>query len=278
MKVAWKISLALIITGVILVFAFLLIEGGNLPSEQESQYQFIETTIPDEINAVQVVVSNRSIKIYPSMDDQVRISYYESENDQIDVDITNQVLKMDQQTKPNVFFFNWIFSIRNRDINEVKIYLPLEHIVDLSIRSSNGGIQVDGLTSLGHVEFRSSNGSLLLKNIESVDSLQFITSNGGIEVQNTTILGNASLTTSNGKISIIDVTIYDMTASTSNGTIVATILQSLIDYRVDLQTSNGSINKDGLKLSSQILNPSGTRLLKLKTSNGNITLTTNLPS
>jgi len=117
-----------------------------------------------------------------------------------------------------------------------EVRVPANAVLDL--RTSNGGITVDGIT--GEVRADTSNGKVRVDG--ATGRVDLSSSNGEIDVTAT----NAAVTvrTSNGAIrfegSLAD---GDHTFSTSNGRIVLT-LPSDARFRVDARTSNGEVMTD----------------------------------
>jgi len=270
MKLAWKISVLLIITGLFLFGAFYFINGGSVPGSADEEYEQIDVTYEDLFDSINLLMSNRSVYVHPSENDEIRIIYYQSERDYFDIDTTTSTLKVENQTEPRFFTFGWFWWIQNQEVLDVHLYLPLDSLYNLEVRSSNGKITVDGLTQLGNVELRSSNGELTILNVPQMDELRLVTSNGAITLQNVSIENASNLTTSNGKIKLTQVQSHNMIATTSNGGIETTMVGDKDDFKIDVATSNGSIYLDDLKIGNQIINPTKTNLLRLKTSNGTI--------
>lgn len=269
MKLAWKISVLLIITGLFLFGAFYFINGGSVPGSADEEYEQFDVTYDDLFDSINLLMSNRSVYVHASDTDQIRIVYYQSQRDYFEIDTTTSTLKVENQTEPRITF-GWFWWIQNQEVLDVHLYLPIDSLYDLEVRSSNGKITVDQLTQLGKVELRSSNGELTIKNVPQIQELRLVTSNGAITLQNVSITNSSNLTTSNGKIKLTQVETHNMIATTSNGGIETMIVGAKENYKIDVSTSNGSIYLDDLKIGNQVINPTKTNLLRLKTSNGTI--------
>jgi hypothetical protein len=173
----------------------------------------------------------------------------------------------------------------------VELRLPRE--ISLELSAVNGRIEIAGIH--GRVKARSSNGSACLSdivgNIEVATSnakvccsgtrgrLVARSSNGKIEVERHS--GSIDASTSNGLIraSLDAVGKHGVSLATSNGRI-ALELPQVVDADVDIRVDNGLIRNDRAlcrpkretngRLSGQL--GSGGALIKLRTSNGSISL------
>jgi hypothetical protein len=173
----------------------------------------------------------------------------------------------------------------------VELRLPREISIELS--AVNGRIEVTGIH--GRVKARSSNGSACLSNI--VGNIEVATSNAKVCCKGT--CGRLVARSSNGKIEVMEHR-GSIDASTSNGLIRATLdaigkqgvslatsngrivleLPDELDADVDIRVDNGIIRNDRTlchakrdtngRLSGRL--GSGGALIKLRTSNGSISL------
>ncbi len=130
----------------------------------------------------------------------------------------------------------------------------------VSLTTSNGGIHAEQLTA-NTLTLTTSNGSIKAEQL-TTPTLTAKTSNASVKVENLTA-HTASLTTSNGRIELgnVDESLADVTLTTSNGSIHATLPGSIDDYRIT--SSGGSLPKQ---------KNSGTKSLAAKTSNGKINI------
>jgi len=141
-------------------------------------------------------------------------------------------------------------SRRSRYSIEVHATLPAKAVIDLDLRSSNGGIYLAKLRG-GILKMETSNGPLVFEEVYA-ESLTGQTSNGRIEGKAEAKM--ALLYTSNGRIDLtLPCTVsgsYDL--RTSNANVDFRVSSSTqIGYDLDLSTSNGgiTINLSGLSYS-----------------------------
>jgi hypothetical protein len=166
--------------------------------------------------------------------------------------------------------------------------------MDVKFRTSNGAIQMHGIdgtvdaeTSNGAIELQGGKGTVVLRTSNGGISLQAAsgrvhayTSNGGINALVEGLEHEGVFSTSNGGI---DVTIRSgvapVTATTSNGPLEVT-LPADFSGRLDAETSNGQVSSEFPILASEKsknrlvgqIGAGGAAMVKLRTSNGNISL------
>jgi DUF4097 and DUF4098 domain-containing protein YvlB len=144
----------------------------------------------------------------------------------------------------------------------------------LTLRSSNGSIQVNGVGNGGDIE--TSNGSVIMQRVSGLYVIN--TSNGRIELVRVT--GSFGAQTSNGSIQFEGELDPDTNTllRTSNGSINVDIGPDA-NVEIDAETSNGDVEVD-YPLSNATLAEkkimgtlgTGSAKLKLRTSNGNVNL------
>lgn len=161
--------------------------------------------------------------------------------------------------------------------------LKVPKAVALELRTSNGRVEVAQVT--GSVAIKTSNGRVEVKNIEG--DVKVDTSNGRIVAQD--IFGTVDLETSNGTVSLSGV--FAGTGNqvrTSNGSIKLGLAPEAA-LTVAAQTSNGSLRCDMAgdrfqatgskrKKTFAIGEGSSDTFLKLRTSNGSVTIFTAEPT
>lgn len=174
------------------------------------------------------------------------------------------------------------------------ILVPRDWIGQVSLKTSNGAIVVEGVngdvhlwTSNGRIEVHdhagrltahTSNGRIDLTQVDT--ALQATTSNGRITIREAVLRGNGEVRTSNGRITL-EGTYHgtaDYSIRSSNGTIELRLIPP-VDLTLDARTSNGSVRLDGLEVRVTEVGKSALRgtvgagggTLVVRTSNGDIT-------
>ena len=132
------------------------------------------------------------------------------------------------------------------------------------IHSSNGTLDIGGLSTLGPLECATSNASLRLHDVAVQGALNCATSNGSVHLDRVSVQEAVSVRTSNASIKLDRLLARDIDLSTNNGAIKGSIVGRLSDFAVDSRTSNG---KNSLPAASD-----GPRRLGAHTSNASISI------
>ena len=275
MKKVLGIALLTIIVGVVLtVVGFFMSDGTNVDLFNRPEYSLTELSYEaDEIDDMIMYFGNRAVEIYPSESGLIEIKYYEAENDWVDVTVESTSLELINRTKWYLGINFGFWGIGQTNYFKVLIYIPAGLInYDLDITTSNGAIDLSDLTNLNDVDLNSSNGAIKIENAEVKGALKAITSNGKIIFTEVIALESINVHTSNGEIDLSNITTNDLKAQTSNGPINVDILGNYDDYRIELDTSNGSTYIDGDEKNDSVYNPSIDNVIELDTSNGTIRL------
>lgn len=191
---------------------------------------------------------------------------------------------------------------------EIKLSLPKSFKGRLRFRTNNGGVYIRGalLTDVdlaiknGKIDIsdiecdklslKLNNGEVSVKSIKADAEVTAKCSNGAVRVEtvsapelslscrNTYITAidvktdKLDCRTYNGSIDVSAVSAEDIRLETANGRINALALGTRDEYRLSLETSNGSVTVDGTP-TKNITDPSGAKKrLNAKTSNGEISL------
>ena len=269
------ITVLLIFVGVVLsVVGFLMSDGSDLIIFQKAEYTLKELSYEQtEIKDFSIILSNREVVIIPSDTDQIVITYYESEYDWFEVETDGEQLEIINRTKWYIGISWGLFNIVSDEYTKVEIQLPIAVIdYEIDITTSNGTIDLNDLTQLKELKLKSSNGTIRVNDVHVTDYFKLDTSNGKILVDNVSSDVLMIVHTSNGEINLDNVTTNDIDASTSNGPIEVRIIGQYEDYRVEMDTSNGSNYIDGEERNDSVYNPLQSNEIKLDTSNGSIRL------
>lgn len=234
-----KLSKLVLVIGLCLLCLGLAISKFDIdtllqPFYDESKYEKLEIIVEptENLNKIVIKTNNDNIIIKPTSGEQVKITYYESDDDYYNYDIIDGVLTL--KNKEKIKFFDINFNLYYK--NEIIIEVPIEMLLNYDIKTSNGKLKTNNIVA---------------------NNLNFKTSNGKIEINNTTINGSLSIKTSNGRINLDKVSAKKINGSSSNGGIK---LINVTTNRLELSTSNGRIEFENLD----------SPYIQLKTSNGKI--------
>lgn len=268
------ITLLLLFLGVLFtVIGFLLGDETNFTIIDRPNYTLKELTYEaSEIYDLDMILDNRDVSIIPSDNNQIVITYYESEYDWFEVETEEEQLTIINRTKWFLGISWGIFSL-GYDYNKVEIQLPvsvLEYALD--IKTSNGRIDLNDLVQIKELKLISSNGTIAVNDVHVSDYFKLDTSNGKILINDISCDALMNIHTSNGEINIDKLRADNLVANTSNGSITVKIVGQYENYRIEMDTSNGTNYIDGEEKNDSVYNPSQTNLINLDTSNGSIRL------
>jgi len=287
-----KVGLALVLIGLGLVIALNIVIGSNNFDfyGDEQEYVFHEETLDlDSFSVIIADLENRKISITPSEDDQVHISYYASEADNITFTSLGDTLTVESVVKwYRHFMFNmWFFQ--SPTVYLFSIELPEEMIISTVLETSNGQIDCSDLT-FDSLTLDTSNGDIDLENVIA-DDMTISTSNGALSFTNVLVNGtidggtsngritseglsaeNIELSTSNGNVTLNNVTADDLDCYTSNSSITLNLSGTFDDYSLSMTTSNGKYYLNGDQVITNSYHDLLPNKIVLISSNGNISV------
>ena len=215
-----------------------------------------------KVTSVRIDAENKNVIVSPSIGDTVTITYF-TDKDQTDTVTTDngEVKLVDRDTDFNGFFHLFDYSSHGHQ-TQITVSVPKDFSGGVSINTSNSGVTVSNMDSLGELDCGTSNAKIQLNKVHA-KSVSTDTSNASIHLTevNTENLGANS---SNGSIVLNGVTSPKITLDTSNAGITGSINGKEEDYTIHTDTSNADCspsNRSG-----------GSKTLTANTSNGSIDL------
>lgn len=233
---------------------------------EEGEYDQHQFTCPGAgIRSISLTAQDLPIRIFPSPDDQIHLTYYSCENDVYTAFVENGVLTLSHlggSRKKGFHFslFNWgqMKILWHQSSPTIELALPPDSLCDLAAATSNGSIRAEGMNalcdtilrtsnsriSLEHTQCKSldmqtSNARLILDHVQCKSFIRGRTSNGRIEGSCIHAAGEITLVTSNGRIQMEHCAARaPLSLITSNGAIE---VHGVTGPDVTLRTSNGAI-------------------------------------
>lgn len=284
-----RFGLAFLLIGIALVLFVSSNTSADFFMSENESYTFIEKDYQvDDLDSFSFDFSNRSVYILNSDDEDIHLEYYTHEKDIVNLEISSEELnlKISRKWYYNIISFDFF---TNREYFKVYLYLPdTMDVADLDIQTSNGRVELDLSNNFDYINLISSNGRINIKDLIATE-ITATTSNGDINLENIFTSDEINLSSSNGDIVLNNVTADKIDSNTSNGKIVAENITSnntdldssngriylavtgnKDDYRVSLSTSNGDRVYDGLKVESGTINTTGSKIISLESSNGDV--------
>lgn len=291
-----KVSVAIMLLGLVLLIAGFVGTGGNIAEirsvfNMDEQYNEVAYTETQEVNQIKVVGRDERIVIQKGNVSHVELSYYESSNDTFSYSLTDGTLSLVKQRRPFWQNFNLTFAWRSSQTAIVTITVPESYNGSMQLKTTNGSIVLDNFAIDGTINLETTNGKVELKNSNATGVIRLKTTNGDVVMQHVSTLQTIEANTTNGRVQISNLSAQSMKFVTTNGSVTASRLAAdaieltttnggvtlLVigeeeDYKVDVRTTNGSITYNDLRIASQTLRPNAPKSLRLRTTNGGITL------
>lgn len=230
---------------------------------EEGDYdQHIFTCAPEGILFISLIAQDMPIRIFPSPDDQIHLTYYSHPEDIYTARVDENVLQLypnHPRKKRGPFSRptrHWWQRLRVGPA--VELALPKEKSCALYANSCNAAIHLTGLKALESITLETSNARITAENIlcqamemntcnaplalyqiESQSCIRGKTSNGRITGEKLTAAADIFLHTSNGNMHLAQCSAQEGSAyMTSNG---GMNVQNLNSKSISLRTNNGSI-------------------------------------
>lgn len=272
-------------------------DGLKLGTQQRYHY---ESEAIDSIKKVDIDIINMQVKFVPSQDEyfwvkcdadkgmESGITIFSGGYGEPQISCVDGVLHVTQSGRTRFFSFS-LFGWFSGE-NVLTIYVPEGNSFEqIKVQSSNSAISFEQEIHAENIDLHTSNGAVKMENMNCSKLCKVKTSNGRIDCFGTfqgsvslqssngvlhiggTFQDSVSLQSSNGALHIDGIYAKGIEAKTSNGSISAEIDDLRKNYDIDLDTSNGSITVDGVRVHDEWREyNSQERQLRLKTSNGSI--------
>ncbi|MDD3113735.1 MAG: DUF4097 family beta strand repeat-containing protein [Candidatus Izemoplasmatales bacterium] len=250
MNKALRITLALVLIALVGVLVFGLMTKGTFGFIQNEEYILVEKTYTaSEYSKFDFEVDNRSVTVLPSTTGNVELSYYDSENDFVELLENGDTLKLINDPVWYHAIFSGIFPTEMSIYNKMTLYLPQTVDYELDIQSTNGRVEVSECDNLLALTLETTNGSLFVNSVSCTGLVSVETVNGGVYLDSVVFQSNVELTSSNGGIHLEDVLVSgEIVAETTNGGLEMDTIQA---NQMDLTSVNGSVDGDKI-VASQV--------------------------
>ena len=238
-------------------------------------YTFNDMDIED-VTDIEIDVYNAKIEFVSSGTDKftVDVNLESSDADPV-VSTDNGKIKISDKNGGFSFNFNitgWLsFFDEIGERNIVTIGIPDNAVLNrVKLDTSNGSIDSNVEYTVKQFDADTSNGHIFLYDIACTDEFEAKTSNGSVEC-NGEFGADAYFKSSNGKVTVEGTFDGDVECKTSNGAISFTTKDSISEYDIDADTSNGKVWVNDQDHEDSYWKDNGaSKKVTLKTSNGRI--------
>jgi DUF4097 and DUF4098 domain-containing protein YvlB len=263
-KITYLAAAALLVIGIALAFTGLALAGWRFEGLGTKQTYEEKTFTADaaEFYFISIEDLNRPIKLAPSSDGSIHVTYYESELEGYDISSADGKLTFTFRTRKKWYQyigFNFDFGEKT-----VRLEVPAGYDGTIELSTQNSSISAENLASLTALKLKTVNGDIEGVEVSVSQSLGASTTNGGVKL---TDIGAKALTakTTNGKIALSRVDSAEIALKNVNGDISGSVCGSMSDYSIESGTVNGKNNLPSDK-------EDGSKSLKAETVNGDINI------
>ena len=210
-----------------------------------------------KVSVVKIQAEDRSVRILPSSDDQVRIRYEAQDDDEIIFHEIDGVFYFRQRERRKFSFLKFNFS---RGDASIYLEVPKNLIHQIEVSTKNGGLKCIDFVDDCSIFLETSNGGIKIENVIA-KKIELRTTNAGVSIHSVksnqctakstnsiikvcdgAFAEKLSMQSTNGALKVDRVIAPDIEMKTTNGPIKGTILGKNSDYEIHSQTSNGSNN------------------------------------
>ena len=261
------VGLILMLIGISLDTSLFRTAMGN----QSNNYKTINKSFAsNEIEQIVIDSRNAGIRVKPSDNDEISISYRENNNLKYNLTLENEVLTLEQERRDNNIRFG-LMNFNRGDKYTIILNIPKDSIDSLKVGSTNGAILLQDV-EIAMIDIRTTNAVIEIKNVVATNIINMGTTNGLIEFDNVNT-GDLSARTTNGLIEFSRLRANNIQMETTNGLIEGNIIGNRDDYEKNMGTTNGRIRIDGQNYGNTVRGRSNLdKELEMRTTNGNITI------
>ena len=227
------VSLIAFIAIIVIIFIGIKNKEEGSGSTVQEEVTKIET---GTFNKVHISLENSNIQVLDSVDDTIKIVYFEREANTYTYSAEECFLQLTEHSRFSLFSCQG-FNFRTET---AKLYLPVGWEGMLKIEATNGSLKLENRIGLKRLAMYSTNGTIVLTNADVSEYVDLDTTNGSIEVNGVKASRYIKMETTNGSIEIDDVeTAEYISAETTNGKIDCT---KVVSEELEFDTTNGDID------------------------------------
>ena len=273
-------SILLIIAGLITFIVSFSTTGFNWKSLSNEGEYILKTASYDVCEKIEVDITTEDMKIVPSSDDKINITYYENNLHKYTSNLKENTLSFEEIEQDNIFNFN-IFNFFNNIEYPIIIAVPQSFIGTLDLEITTADVYIDIDNQLKDVEIELTTGDLTVKNLKA-DNLNIELTTGDINVSNVSINNQyiQKITTGDSQIRNLKANVAKIKASTGDiefnnidanelyieattGDVEGRLNYKINEYTITSVTTTGSNNLPKYY-------KEGSKILNVKTTTGDV--------
>ena len=256
---------SLMALGIVLsIIGFVVMRKSVKAATTESQYEYKEEYVEEAFKDLDLSEVSHNIVFRPSEDGKVKITYFDKDNYNHKIEVSNDTLRLTVKTyddnSPWWSRFTWHIDLdgigsTTQDYTTT-IYLPEDSYGSLKINTVSGDVKIpekyafDGVgfsttsgdvealcTMTGKVESNTTSGEISLSNLKASE-LDINTISGSIAVLDSDVTGKSSISVTSGDITISKLKTSDLEVNSVSGDVK---LEDLDTNTAEIDTTSGEI-------------------------------------
>ncbi|WP_025785285.1 DUF4097 family beta strand repeat-containing protein [Sporosarcina sp. D27] len=249
------------------IFAFtLIVILAACSSDPEVSYEKKNYSVEaSTVKQISLSTKGRSVELEASKDDEIHITYFESDKESYNVDLQdNGDLMMQLVTDKD--WKDYIGLKTDKEHHLVKIAVPNGISSGVKIETSNEDIILSNLKIDGQVEATTNEGKIKASNITTNKNIKMKTKNDDIILDEVSAEGSIEATSNKGDTKVSNVSVGDaLKLRTKDGDITGTVKGSYDLFKIISEVSKGENNLPETK-------KGGNKTLDVGANNGDINI------
>lgn len=251
-----KLSINFIIMGIILMFAAIFINKGNIPLFANHYEEKHYVKLADNIKSININAISDDVTVEPNDSDNIEISYYDSHISQYKITDNDSTLTIKEQDD-NILKLNFNFIIKRKNLI---IKVPKRLVPELELSNTVGDVKLSNL-NLTNVKITSNVGNIKLEKL-NINNLSIDNTSGNTVISSINSKeGEFNVNSVSGNINLTNLNNFNITNIKNTTGDILLNGSSSTKFNIDSSTGNININD---------LNNSSVESISCKVSTGNI--------
>ncbi len=254
-KILLIIAGALVILGGIMAISASASIGFNFGSEAFYNNRNYEKTTHqitiNELNSIDFTLTNASVEIIQTLDEDISITYYDHKNIETDYSFKDGKVTLERKHNKNDFWFGFNFGINLND-NREKVVIRLPKHIEISslFNFNNCAVDMENLDFNSNVTLDMTNGVLDVENITALTDFVISSTNTAIDIENINS-ENLNISAHNAVCTVEDIRSLNTTVFLTNNVSNLEFVGAYDDYTINNNSSTSIINiEDKLGISN----------------------------
>lgn len=168
-------KLTVLLTAIVSILVFTLSGCSNGGTFAKKIYQ----TDLNEIESIEIQVTDRELSIDASEDNKIHIEYYDSEKEYLDINVSENNL-LTVKLEFNKEWTDFIGTKPSEENRKIKIKVPNNLLLKITASTTNENIKITSLSVMDNISLDTNGGSITCKQIEAGKEINLKAKNGNI--------------------------------------------------------------------------------------------------